>query len=114
LGDSSHRALAKGLWFEAAMWGNPTAQISLADNCMEDYFSFTTSGSSGDTILMSAVLFTMAAQQGDPGARDALARVMSVHCSYFVVPDDDDEYEQLDEDAFLNSPIVKTVLVAEL
>jgi hypothetical protein len=56
----------------------------------------------------------MAAQQGDPGARDALARVMSIHRSYFVVPDDHDEYEQLNEDEFLNSPIVKTVLVAEL
>jgi len=113
------RATAKGLWFEAAMRGDLSAQSSLAAACMEDFMSSHTSkgdvsveqndpSRNQDEILIAAVLFAMAAQQGDEGSFEALSRVMNIHRSYFT---SDSDQELFDDDVFLNSPISKTIMV---
>ena len=115
--NSTFRAVAKGLWFEAAMRGDLFAQLYLADACMEDFMSSSRSRTeveldeketcrNQEEILTASVLFAMAAQQGDEGALESLSRLMGIHRSFY--PSDD---ELFDEETFLNSPISKTIMV---
>lgn len=122
--NQSEKILERGLWFEAAMRGNPLAQVSLADLFMEDCMTLPESSKTNmfcngqimkkadDLMLMAALLFSMAAQQGDEAAVDALSRVMSMHQSQlhnvnkFLTPEEQEE-------RILESPIVRTILAAQ-
>ena len=91
--------LAKGLWFEAAMRGNALAQMSLADECMDEFMTsqvvhnnddndkivkVTTNDAikiskDEDLILMAYTLFSLAAQQGNEEACVALSKVIGIY-----------------------------------
>jgi hypothetical protein len=91
--------LAKRFWFEGAVRGNPLAQMSLADEIM---FEASKSGEA-DARLLAAVLFGLAAQQGNEQAIDSLKRVLEFDgaCSAHETRDD-----------FLNSPVVQVAQAA--
>lgn len=115
--NTNNKCLAKALWFEAAMRGNPLAQISLADACMDDYMECKISptsqklgGTTNDHMLMATTLFALAAQQGDESAKDALSRVMDL---YHNLHSNSNHASHI-EDEMLESPIVKTILLATM
>lgn len=64
------RLLARMLWFEAALRGNSSAQIALADEAIESTFLQT-----AEELLMAKTFYTLAAQQGDDAARAALSNM---------------------------------------
>jgi len=121
--NNDFQAIAKGLWFEAAMRGDLLAQLSLAAACMEDFTSSAAQSAieeeddsigdqyisrNEDDILIAAILFSFAAQQGDEEALGALSRILNIHRSYFM-PNYDQEL--FDDEAFLNTPISRTIMV---
>jgi hypothetical protein len=94
--------LARRFWLEAALRGNPFAQISLAEEIMvHEGTAERTVGdrvSGRDARLLAAVLFGLAAEQGDEGAMDALGRVVALEVS---------KRQALTEVEFEQLPVVK-------
>ena len=68
--DIDRRLLARKLWFEAAMRGNPSAQIALGDEALDSTFPLT-----AEALLMAKTFYSLAAHQGDPAARAALSNL---------------------------------------
>lgn len=121
--------LAKACWFESAMRGNKMAQISLADACMQDYYS--TRDSSLPNICsssrkysllnkrefflrMASTLFVLAFQQdGYMDVKSSLTRLAKVEFSRFS-----DDYnlddESFDQELFFSRPVMKILLCCTL
>jgi hypothetical protein len=91
--------LAKRFWFEGAVRGNPLAQIALGDEIM---FEASESGEA-DARLLAAVLFGLAAQQGNEQAMDSLKRVVEFDVAVSA-------YETQED--FLRSPVVQVAEAA--
>lgn len=72
--------LAKRFWFEGAVRGNPLAQIALGDEIL---FQARESGDA-DTLLLAAVLFGLAARQGQGNvqAMESLKRVLEFNVAF--------------------------------
>lgn len=94
LNDScQQQLLARRFWLEAALQGNPLAQISLGDEAMEQGVL----RHDKELKHLAATLFGLAAQQEQqPEAEDALQRVISYEASSCE-----------NEEEFLRSPILK-------
>jgi hypothetical protein len=92
--------VAMRFWFEGAVRGNPLAQKALADELM---FQASQLGYDEDIYLLAATFFALAAQQGDEGASDCLARVIDYDLQHRQVKS---------ETEFLASPIVKVARAA--
>jgi TPR repeat protein len=94
--------LARRFWLETALRGNPFAQVALAEEIMAH--EGTTKRTMGDRAreseawLLAAVLFGMAAEQGDGAAIDALERVVALEVS--ILP-------ALTQGKFEQLPVVK-------
>jgi hypothetical protein len=91
--------LAMRFWFEGAVQGNPLAQRSLADELM----MCASETGDEDTRLLAAVLFALAAQQGDDGASEALSRVVDFDLASRNVQN---------QEGFKASPVVQTAQAA--
>jgi hypothetical protein len=74
--------LAKRFWFEGAVRGNPLAQIALGDEIL---FEASESGEA-DALLLAAVLFGLAAQQGNEQAMGSLKRVLEFDVAFSLNP----------------------------
>lgn len=70
IGDNNWRLLARKLWFEAAMRGNPSAQIALGDEALDSTFPLT-----AEALLMAKTFYSLAAHQGDYTAKAALSNL---------------------------------------
>lgn len=97
---SNAAVVAMRFWFEGALRGNPLAQKALADELM---FQASHSEYSEDSYLLAAILFALAAQQGDDEASDSLSRVIDFFLQHRNVESKED---------FLASPIVKVARAA--
>lgn len=86
--------LAMRFWFEGAVRGNSSAQVTLADSLMVE----ASQSGDADTRLLAAVLFALAAQQGFEEAPEQLSRVIDFDFA-------NQGYET--EAEFLASPIVQ-------
>lgn len=102
----NHQTMAWRFWLQAALQGNPQAQLALADDlmahatvCMEAIAG----EQQDDTRLLAAVLFGLAAQQGLDDALERLSRVVGFEMI-------DKQIETQDE--FLNSRVVQTAQAA--
>lgn len=75
--------LATRFWLEASLRGNPFAQIALAEEIMahEGTAERGNGASASESRLLAAVLFGLAAEQGDEAAIDALGRVVALDVS---------------------------------
>ena len=93
--------LAMRFWYEGAMRGNPLAQRALADELMMR--ASNSSNNDQDTRTLAAVLFALAAQQGDEDATNALLRVLDVDLVARRVQNDN---------SFLTSPVVQITRAA--
>lgn len=102
---NSNQQLAKAFWYESAMRGNPLAQLSLADACMEEFME--SSMEDDDAMLMATVLFAMAAQQKFDGASESLKRVFGVYASTLTE-------EERQEEEISQSSIMQTVIAAQM
>jgi TPR repeat protein len=91
--------LAKRFWFEGAVRGNPLAQLALGDEIM---FEASESGEA-DARLLAAVLFGLAAQQGNEQAMDSLKRLVEFDVAVSA-------YETQED--FLRSPVVQVAEAA--
>ena len=69
----SPMGLAKRFWLEGATQGNPLAQMALADEIMME----ASSTGDEDSLLLAAVLFGLAAQQGNEQASASFMKVMN-------------------------------------
>ena len=74
---SACQSMAWRFWFEAAVRGNPSAQLALADDLMVHAVN-NDFDSDEDARLLATVLFSLAAQQGIEDAVDRLARVVEM------------------------------------
>jgi hypothetical protein len=85
--------LAKRFWFEGAVRGNPLAQIALGEEIL---FKASESGEADD-LLLAAVLFGLAAQQGQGNeqAIDSLKRVLEFDVAFRVYETQDDVLSSL-------------------
>lgn len=91
--------LAIRFWLEGAIGGNPLAQKALADELMME-----TSGSGKEQLrVLAAVLFGLAAQQGDIGASGSLSQVIEFDVASRRVASDEE---------FWNSPVVQVANAA--
>jgi hypothetical protein len=88
-------------WYEGAVRGNPLAQRALADELMMR--ASNSSNNDQDTRTLAAVLFALAAQQGDEDATNALSRVLDVDLVARRAQDDN---------SFLTSPVVQITRAA--
>ena len=91
--------LAMRFWYEGAMRGNPLAQRALADELMMR----ASMSNDQDTRTLAAVLFGLAAQQGDEDASKSLSRVLDFDLVARHVQDDE---------SFLESPVVQITRAA--
>jgi hypothetical protein len=98
-GTNSFVGMAKRFWFEGAVRGNPLAQQSLADELMVE----ASQTGNEDMCLVSAVLFSLAAQQGSKMALESLSRVVDFDASSRGVQS---------EEEFLASPVVQVARAA--
>ena len=118
-----NKSFAKRLWFEAAIRGNPLAQVSLADAFMDDFMQTLSSNTvyendegadgaegSKDLILMATVLFSLAAQQGMKEAILSLSRVMNLYVNLCMGNKEDDS---VDEQRILDSSMMRTIIAAQ-
>lgn len=74
--DKKSAFAAMRFWFEGAVRGNPLSQRSLADEIMFQCSS--EDEHEEDSFLLAAVLFALAAQQGDEEALNSLKRVVEL------------------------------------
>ena len=91
--------MTKRFWFEGAVRGNPLAQQALADELMVE----ATQTGNEDMCLVSAILFSLAAQQGSQVALESLSRVVDFDVSNRGVQS---------EAEFLASPVVQAAQAA--
>jgi hypothetical protein len=91
--------VAKRFWFEGAVRGNPLAQTALGDEIL---FEASESGEADD-LLLAAVLFGLAAQQGNEQAMDSLKRVLEFDAAFSA-------YETQHD--ILSSPVVQVAEAA--
>lgn len=84
--------LARRFWLEAALRGNPFAQIALADDIMahEGAVIGTRGDGARESRLLAATLFGLAAGQGDEVAIDALGRVVALEVSSLPAPSEEE------------------------
>jgi hypothetical protein len=107
-GLSLGQSMAWRYWFEGAVRGNPAAQFSLADDMVFHAVVATKSDSTnetlaGETRLLAAVLFGLAAQQGNEDAIDKLAQVVELEVASRDIQS---------EREFQDNPVVKTAQAA--
>jgi hypothetical protein len=98
-GTNSFIEMAKRFWFEGAVRGNPLAQQALADELMVE----ASQTGNEDMRLVSAILFSLAAQQGSEVALESLSRVVDFDVSSRGVQS---------EEEFLASPVVQVARAA--
>jgi hypothetical protein len=91
--------MARRFWFEGALRGNPLAQQALADELMVE----ASQTGNQDMCLVSAILFSLAAQQGSQVAMENLSRVVDFDVSSRGVQS---------EEEFLASPVVQVARAA--
>jgi hypothetical protein len=91
--------LAVRFWLEGALGGNPLAQKALADELM----MVASQSGSEQLQTLAAVLFALAAQQGDESASAALSRVVEFDVTSRGVETEED---------FFNSPVVQVANAA--
>ncbi|KAG7370798.1 hypothetical protein IV203_019368 [Nitzschia inconspicua] len=96
---TSSQGLAVRFWMEGAISGNPLAQKALADELMLE----STQSGNEQLRILAAVLFSLAAQQGDQSASDSLCRVVELDVVSRGVET---------EEAFSNSPVVRVANAA--
>jgi hypothetical protein len=98
--------MARKFWLEAAMRGNPFAQTALAEEIMA--FEGTGKGGGGldevkENRLLAAVLFALAAEQGNDEAIDALERVVALEIASNQITTEED---------FMKSPVAAAAQAA--
>eukprot|EP00957_Ditylum_brightwellii_P202135 15328758-Ditylum_brightwellii.AAC.1 len=91
------------------MRGSPLAQVELANKCMEESVKMYSEDpvKCNDLRLMASVLFSLAAQQGNDGAKESLLRVLNIERTFIDVNGEDDI------ETFA-SPIIHTVQAADI
>ena len=101
-----HQSMAWRFWLQAAWLGNPQAQLALADELMA-HAATSLEGSSDeerdDVRLMAAVLFGLAAQQGEDHALERLKKVVEIETAEKQIETQED---------FFNSRVVQTARAA--
>jgi hypothetical protein len=75
--ESDHVILARKFWLESAINGNPLAQLLLGDEVME----VAVNQNSPTLRLLASTLFSLASQQSDDSAKEALSRLLSYEAS---------------------------------
>jgi len=98
-GSISLGALGRRFWLEGAVRGNPMAQAYLADDIME----VAVKTGNSDLRMLAAVLFGLAAQQGNGAASESLARVVEFEVAQNSIQS---------QEEFQSSPVVRTANAA--
>jgi hypothetical protein len=98
-GSISLDSLANRFWLHGAVRGNALAQTALADNMMEKAVRT----GNQDLRLLAAVLFGLAAQQGNESAAESLARVVDFQIAHSSIQSQED---------FESLPVVRTANAA--
>lgn len=98
-GSLSFEALADRFWLEGAVRGNPMAQAYLADDIMEKAVRT----GNQDMRILAAVLFGLAAQQGNDMASESLSRVVEFEVAQSSIQS---------QEEFESSPVVRTANAA--
>jgi hypothetical protein len=76
----THIDLAKRLWWQGSIRGNPIAQVALADELMATAVSQECAGVDSH-FLMASVLLALAAQQGNDHAIESLLRIQALEAA---------------------------------
>lgn len=85
------------------MRGNPMAQLTLADNAMDQAVANVDTEASSDLRLFATTLFGLAAQQGNEAAIESLSRAVELEMTASEIES---------EEEFLSSTVVQTAQFA--